>query len=245
MNRVQLHDGRIDWVDYAKGFCIIFVVMMHSTLGVGLAAGQRRLACTGGRLRAAVPHAGFLPHLRSVPGQRHRPRLAHVSRPQGRALFLFLSAVDDHPVRASRRPAWCTSKAPPKSRGSISCRLIDPFGTLWFIYLLPIFFVFIRLTRRIPAPVDLAVRRRARDRARQDRLDGAGRIRRPLRLLLHRLHSGEADLRARRARASAAAARRLPACSSGAWSTARWCISATRRCRSFRSRSVSPAPARW
>src|SRR6478736_886733 len=40
MNRVQLHDGRIDWVDYAKGFCIIFVVMMHSTLGVGLAAGR-------------------------------------------------------------------------------------------------------------------------------------------------------------------------------------------------------------
>jgi uncharacterized membrane protein YcfT len=26
--------GRVDWVDYAKGFCIVFVVMMHSTLGV-------------------------------------------------------------------------------------------------------------------------------------------------------------------------------------------------------------------
>src|SRR6476469_1136984 len=31
---------RVDWVDYAKGFCIVFVVMMHSTLGVGQAAGQ-------------------------------------------------------------------------------------------------------------------------------------------------------------------------------------------------------------
>ena len=31
---IKLHDGRVDWVDYAKGFCIIFVVMMHSTLGV-------------------------------------------------------------------------------------------------------------------------------------------------------------------------------------------------------------------
>jgi uncharacterized membrane protein YcfT len=30
--------------------------------------------------------------------------------------------------------------------------LIDPFGTLWFIYLLPVFFVFIKLTRRVPAP---------------------------------------------------------------------------------------------
>lgn len=32
--------GRIDWVDYAKGFCTIMVVMMHSTLGVEAAAGR-------------------------------------------------------------------------------------------------------------------------------------------------------------------------------------------------------------
>ena len=32
--------GRVDWVDYAKGFCIVFVVMMHSTLGVEAAAGK-------------------------------------------------------------------------------------------------------------------------------------------------------------------------------------------------------------
>src|SRR5207247_10900508 len=31
--------SRVDWVDYAKGFCIVFVVMMHSTLGVEQAAG--------------------------------------------------------------------------------------------------------------------------------------------------------------------------------------------------------------
>src|SRR3569832_2303473 len=31
---------RVDWVDYAKGICIIMVVMMHSVLGVELATGQ-------------------------------------------------------------------------------------------------------------------------------------------------------------------------------------------------------------
>src|SRR5436305_5597914 len=31
---------RVDWVDYAKGFCIVMVVMMHSTLGVEAAVGQ-------------------------------------------------------------------------------------------------------------------------------------------------------------------------------------------------------------
>ena len=33
--------GRIAWVDYAKGFCIILVVMMHSTLGVEAALGAK------------------------------------------------------------------------------------------------------------------------------------------------------------------------------------------------------------
>ena len=32
--------GRIDWVDYAKGICIVMVVMMHSVLGVEQAAGE-------------------------------------------------------------------------------------------------------------------------------------------------------------------------------------------------------------
>src|SRR5947209_8460884 len=32
--------ARVDWVDYAKGFCIVFVVMMHSTLGVEQAVGH-------------------------------------------------------------------------------------------------------------------------------------------------------------------------------------------------------------
>jgi uncharacterized membrane protein YcfT len=45
MNGPQIHNWRVDWVDYARGFCIIFVVMMHSTLGV----------------EAAVGHGGWLP----------------------------------------------------------------------------------------------------------------------------------------------------------------------------------------
>ena len=34
---------------------------------------------------------------------------------------------------------------------------IEPFGTLWFIYLLPIFFVVTKLTRRVPPPAVLIV----------------------------------------------------------------------------------------
>src|SRR5262245_6515687 len=45
------HAGRVDWVDYAKGFCIVMVVMMHSTLGVEAVAGRE------GWLHAAVAFA--------------------------------------------------------------------------------------------------------------------------------------------------------------------------------------------
>ena len=32
--------SRVAWVDYAKGWCIVLVVMMHSALGVGLSVGE-------------------------------------------------------------------------------------------------------------------------------------------------------------------------------------------------------------
>ena len=64
---------------------------------------------------------------------------------------------------------------------------IEPFGTLWFIYLLPIFFVVTKLTRDMPAAGDLARRRGAGDGACRDRLDRDRRVLRALRLFLFRL----------------------------------------------------------
>jgi uncharacterized membrane protein YcfT len=152
MNGVQMHDGRIDWVDYAKGFCIIFVVMMHSTLGVEAAAGR------DGWLHPVVAFA--LPF--------RMPDFFLISG-------LFLANVIDRPWRIylDRKVAhfayfyllWMTIqfavKAPVLAAAAGTggvvrlylLSLIDPFGTLWFIYMLPIFFVFIKLTRRVPLPI--------------------------------------------------------------------------------------------
>jgi uncharacterized membrane protein YcfT len=152
MNTVQMHDGRVDWVDYAKGFCIIFVVMMHSTLGVEQAAGET------GWLHPVVAFA--LPF--------RMPDFFMISG-------LFLANVIDRPWRTylDRKVVhfayfyllWMTIqfafKAPlfAQDYGAAGVvrfyllSLIDPFGTLWFIYLLPVFFVFIKLTRRVPVPV--------------------------------------------------------------------------------------------
>ena len=144
-----MHDGRVDWVDYAKGFCIIFVVMMHSTLGVGTATGQT------GWLHPVVAFA--LPF--------RMPDFFMIS-----GLFLAMVIDRDWRTYLDRKVVhfayfyllWMTIqflfKAPGLAHENGTAEvvrlyflsLIDPFGTLWFIYLLPIFFVVIKLTKRVP-----------------------------------------------------------------------------------------------
>jgi len=152
MNGVQMHDGRVDWVDYAKGFCIVFVVMMHSTLGVEAAAGRE------GWLHPVVAFA--LPF--------RMPDFFMISG-------LFLANVIDRPWRqyldrkvvhfayfyllwmtiqfAFKAPLFAQEYGAGEMARLYLLSLIDPFGTLWFIYLLPVFFVVIKLTRRVPVPV--------------------------------------------------------------------------------------------
>jgi uncharacterized membrane protein YcfT len=146
--------GRIDWVDTAKGFCIVMVVMMHSTLGVEHAAAQE------GWLHAAVAFAKpfRMPDFFLIAG-------------------LFLARVIDRDWRdyldrkvvhfAYFYVLWVTIQFAFKAPGIAAAQgwsgvgfnyfeaFIEPFGTLWFIYLLPIFFVVVRLTRGVPPAIIL------------------------------------------------------------------------------------------
>jgi len=147
---------RIDWVDYAKGICIVMVVMMHSVLGVEAAAG----------------HNGFM-HLVVMFAKPFRmPDFFLISG-------LFLSIVIDRDWRTylDRKVVhfayfyvlWVTIqfgfKAPSFAAETSWHHVaylylesfIEPFGTLWFIYLLPIFFVVTKLSRRIPPVAILLV----------------------------------------------------------------------------------------
>lgn len=139
---------RIDWVDYAKGFCIIFVVMMHSTLGVEAAAGR----------------TGWLHPLVEFARPFRMPDFFMISG-------LFLAQVIDRPWRqyldrklvhfAYFYLLWMTIQFAFKTPGLGTglgemtrlylLSLVEPFGTLWFIYLLPIFFVVAKLARSLPA----------------------------------------------------------------------------------------------
>jgi uncharacterized membrane protein YcfT len=141
--------GRVDWVDYAKGICIVMVVMMHSVLGVEAAAGER----------------GFM-HLVVMFAKPFRmPDFFLISG-------LFLSVVIDRDWRTylDRKVVhfvyfyvlWVTIqfgfKAPSFAAEAGWAHVgflylesfIEPFGTLWFIYLLPLFFVVTKATRKMP-----------------------------------------------------------------------------------------------
>ncbi|WP_424362386.1 acyltransferase family protein [Methylocystis parvus] len=138
---------RVDWVDYAKGWCIILVVMMHATLGVEDALGRE--TWLHGFIAWARPFR--MPDFFLVAG-------------------LFLSRTIDRPWRdyLDRKALhfayffvlWTVIQGAPKwllagddlptIMGRLAFAMIEPFGTLWFIYLLPIFFVTTKLLRRAP-----------------------------------------------------------------------------------------------
>lgn len=140
---------RVDWVDYAKGSCIVFVVMMHSTLGV----------------EAALGREGFMHDVVAFAKPFRMPDFFMISG-------LFLARVIDRDWRtyldrkvihfAYFYVLWVTIqfafKAPGLAaetgwHGVVTLYLesfIEPFGTLWFIYLLPIFFVVVKAARNMP-----------------------------------------------------------------------------------------------
>jgi uncharacterized membrane protein YcfT len=141
--------SRVDWVDYAKGICIVMVVMMHSVLGVELAAGQN----------------GFMHAVVAFAKPFRMPDFFLIS-----GLFLALVIDRDWRTYLDRKVVhfayfyvlWVTIqfgfKAPGFAAESSWTHagylylesFIEPFGTLWFIYLLPIFFVVTKATRRLP-----------------------------------------------------------------------------------------------
>jgi len=143
---------RVDWVDYAKGFCIVMVVMMHSTLGVEAAAGE----------------PSWMHHLVAFAKPFRMPDFFMIS-----GLFLALVIDRDWRTYLDRKVVhfayfyvlWVTIQFAFKAPGFMAEHgasgvaylyaeaFVEPFGTLWFIYLLPIFFVVTKLTRNVPVLV--------------------------------------------------------------------------------------------
>jgi uncharacterized membrane protein YcfT len=149
---------RVDWVDYAKGFCIIFVVMMHSTLGVGQAVGQE------GWLHTVVAFAKpfRMPDFFLISGLFlaqviDRDWRTYLDRKVVHFVYFYLlwTAIQF----ALKAPGLMPEHGAVGVLGLYLESFWEPFGTLWFIYLLPIFFVATKLAhdRKISPVVVLLV----------------------------------------------------------------------------------------
>jgi uncharacterized membrane protein YcfT len=146
--RLSPASERVDWVDYAKGICIVMVVMMHSTLGVEAAAGKH----------------GFMHLVVEFAKPFRMPDFFLISG-------LFLARVIDRDWRtyldrkvihfAYFYVLWLTIQFAIKAPGMAAEQgwghtgvmylqsYIEPFGTLWFIWMLPVFFVLTKATQRV------------------------------------------------------------------------------------------------
>ncbi|WP_308423826.1 acyltransferase family protein [Salinarimonas ramus] len=146
---------RVEWVDAAKGICIVFVVMMHSTLGVGNHMGGE------GWMHTVVAFAApfRMPDFFLISG-------------------LFLARVVDRDWRTygDKRILhfvyfyllWLLIQSVMKS-GSIgdgtlagfvehlAFSLVEPFSTLWFVYMLAVFSIVAKLVRKVNPVLVLAV----------------------------------------------------------------------------------------
>jgi uncharacterized membrane protein YcfT len=145
-------DSRVDWVDYAKGICIVMVVMMHSVLGVELAAGQT------GFMHAVVAFARpfrmpdfFLISGLFLPLVIDRDWRTYLDRKVVHFAYFYVLWVTIQ--FGFKAPAFAAETSWTHAGYLYLESFVEPFGTLWFIYLLPIFFVVIKLTRRIAPPV--------------------------------------------------------------------------------------------
>ena len=143
-------DDRIEWFDYAKGICIILVVMMHSTLGVGEAAGGE----------------GFMHNVVAFARPFRMPDFFLLS-----GLFLFRVIDRDWRTYLDRKVVhfayfyvlWLTILTAVKAGPALGAdtgawlehfaqAFVSPNPNLWFIYVLPLFFVATKLAHaaRIP-----------------------------------------------------------------------------------------------
>ena len=140
---------RVDWVDFAKGICIIWVVMKHSILGVEVADG----------------HESWMHAVATFAKPFRMPDFFLISG-------LFLGRVIDRNWRdyldkkvvhffyfyvlwvtiqfAFKAPVFVSKYGVEGLFQQYLLAYIEPFGSLWFIYMLPVMFVLVKATRKTP-----------------------------------------------------------------------------------------------
>lgn len=141
--------SRLDWVDVAKGLCIVLVVLMHATLGVEKATGAE----TGLHAFIVWAQPFRMPDFFLISGLFLTVR---IDRPWRSYLdtkvvhFAYFYALWLTIQFALKAPGMVAENGAAATLADYLTGFVAPFGTLWFIYLLAIYFVVAKLLE--PAP---------------------------------------------------------------------------------------------
>lgn len=140
-----LRVDRVDWVDCAKGICIILVVMMHTTLGLEAASGDR------GWMHAVVEFSRpfRMPDFFVISGlflaaTINRPWRLYLDRKVVHFFYFYVLWVAIQFAFKAPFMVMDGNSASTVLR-TFLFTAVQPFGTLWFIYMLPVFFVVTKL----------------------------------------------------------------------------------------------------
>jgi len=138
--------GRIDWVDYVKGICIILVVMVQATLGAEADAGREGWLHTVVEFsRPFLMPAFFLIAGLFLARVIDRDWRDYLDRKVVHFAYFYVLWVTVH--FAFKAPGMAAANGWSAVTMANFQAFIEPHGTLWFIYLLPIFFVVTKLAR--------------------------------------------------------------------------------------------------
>jgi uncharacterized membrane protein YcfT len=149
---MEFSTDRVAWVDYAKGFCSVMVVMMHSTLGVEEAAARE--SWMGLLVAFAKPFR--MPDFFLISGlflARVIDRNWHDYLDKKVVHFAYFYVLWVTIQFAFKAPGFAAELGWAGVAEQYALAFVEPFGTLWFIYLLPIFFVVTKATRDVPPAI--------------------------------------------------------------------------------------------
>jgi uncharacterized membrane protein YcfT len=145
---MHISPTRINWIDYAKGLCIIMVVMMHSTLGVGEALGGE------GLLHKVVAWARpfRMPDFFLIAGlflshSIHKDWRYFADRKVVHFLYFYLIWML---IQLVIKQGYLIFTQPSAFMYELGLAFLEPYTTLWFIYILPMMFVLVKLLKNLP-----------------------------------------------------------------------------------------------
>ncbi len=145
----SLNSHRVEWVDFAKGICIVLVVLLNTTHGVQQATGEISVFEKFNEWAQPfrMPDFFFIAGL-FLMRRIDRPWRSYLDTKV--AHFAYFYTIWMTVWYVVRLPQYIEQTGLTNTLLLYPLSFIQPLGSLWFIYMLAVFFVAAKLTRTFP-----------------------------------------------------------------------------------------------